>query len=257
MSDKTVLVEVSDRICTITLNRPKIMNAMNQALTLELLEAFTAVSEDDAVHVVILEGAGGNFTSGADMNLLHETHGVHEWLDGMRTLGRLICTMREAPQPIIAKLRGAAYGGGSNLALAADFVVAANNAKFCENFVHIGTILDAGGTYFLPRLVGHVRARELALLGEPIDGETAASMGLIYKAVSDDALDREVADLAQKLSQKSLRAMALIKEGLEASFEKSLKETMNWEAAYQAIMLQSPEHKEIIRMFIEARKHKD
>ncbi len=256
MNEKTVLVEASDRICTIVLNRPKKMNAMNQELTLDLLEAFTQVSADEAIHVIILAGAGGNFSTGADMHLLEETHGVHEWLDGMRRLGQLICTMREAPQPIIAKLRGAAYGGGSNLALACDFVVAAHNAKFCENFVHIGTILDVGGTYFLPRLVGRVRAKELALLGEPIDGETASSMGLIYKSVQEDTLDQEVANLAQRLSQKPRRALALIKEGLENSFDMSLKETMNWEAAHQSIMLQSPEHKELIQMFLAARKQK-
>ena len=257
MADKTVLVESSDRICTIVLNRPEKMNAMNRELTLALLDAFTAVSADETIHAIILEGAGGNFSTGADMNLLEETHGVHEWLDGMRALGRLICAMREAPQPIVAKLRGAAYGGGSNLALACDFVVAANNARFCENFVHISTILDAGGTYFLPRLVGRVRAKELALLGEPIDGETAASMGLVYKSVPDEDLDQEAVALAQKLSQKSRRALGLIKEGLENSFNMTLKETLNWEAAHQAILLQSPEHKEIVRMFFEARKKKE
>jgi 2-(1,2-epoxy-1,2-dihydrophenyl)acetyl-CoA isomerase len=254
MPEKTVLINKTNRICTLTLNRPKKMNALNRDVSLELMAAFDQLASDDDIHVVILEGTGGNFSTGADFALFDENHSVSEWLDGMRFLSRLIRKVREVPQPVIAKLTGAAYGGGSNLALAADFVIAAHDARFCENFIHIGTILDTGGTYFLPRLVGLVKARELAFLGEEITGKTAASMGLIYKSVSDDELDREVMTLAEKMTVKSLQALALIKQGLETSFDNSLKEVMDWEGAHQAIMLQSPEHKAIVQMFLDAKK---
>ncbi len=256
MSEKTVLISKDDKICTLTLNRPKVMNALNQDVSRELMTAFEQIGSDDAIHVIILQGSGGNFSTGADFSLFDENHSVTEWLEGMRFLSRLVCKIREIPQPVIAKLNGAAYGGGSNLALDADFVIAAHDARFCENFIHIGTILDTGGTYFLPRLVGLAKAREMAFLGEEITGETAASMGLIYKSVTTDELDSEVMTLAQKLAQKSLTALALIKQGLETSFDNSLKEVMDWEAAHQAIMLQSPEHKGIVRMFLDLKKQR-
>ncbi len=256
MSEKTVLISRNNKICTLTLNRPKVMNALNQDVSHELMDAFEQIGSDDAIQVIILQGSGGNFSTGADFSLFDKNHSVTEWLEGMRFLSRLVCKIREVPQPVIAKLNGAAYGGGSNLALAADFVIAAHDARFCENFVHIGTILDTGGTYFLPRLVGLVKAREIALLGEEITGKAAAAMGLIYKSVLSDELDNEVMTLAEKLAQKPLTAMALIKQGLETSYDNSLKEIMDWEAAHQAIMLQSPEHKAIVQMFLDVKKQR-
>jgi 2-(1,2-epoxy-1,2-dihydrophenyl)acetyl-CoA isomerase len=162
--------------------------------------------------------------------------------------------LREIPQPIVTKLRGAAVGAGSNLALAGDFVVASHEAILIENFIHIGAILDSGGTYFLPRLVGLVKAREMAFLGEEIDGKKAASMGLIYRSVPDEDLDKEALSLANKLALKPLGAMALIKEGLDESFNKSLKEILEWEASHQAIMLRTREHRDIVQLLNSMKK---
>ncbi len=253
MSDRKVLIQKKDRICTLVLNRPKVMNAWDAELIYELKDAIDRATSDEEIRVVVLEGAGGNFSSGADMALLNEELSAPERLKGMKQLGRFIRTLREMPKPIIAKVRGVAVGAGANLALAADFVLAASDAKFCEVFVNIGAILDAGGTYFLPRLVGLAKARELALLGEVIEGKTAADIGLIFKSVPDKDLDREVDALANTLSQKSSAAMALIKEGLEKSFDMSLGEVLEWEAAHQSIMLQTEEHKEIVRGFLRSR----
>ena len=252
-SAKTVLIQKKDTICTLVLNRPEVMNAMNEALIIELKEAVNQISAEDDIKVVVLKGAGKNFSSGADMSLLANVVASHQWLEGMRHLSHIITTLREMPQPIIAVLRGAAYGAGANLALAGDFVVAADDAKFCEIFVHIGAVLDAGGTYFLPRLVGLAKARELALLGNEIDGKTAASIGLIYKSVPDEKLDDEVAALAGNLALKPLAAMGLIKAGLNGSFDKPLKDILDWEAAHQAIRIQTPELKEIVAEFLKSR----
>ena len=117
--------------------------------------------------------------------------------------------------------------------------------------------MDYGGHYFLPRLVGLTKARELAMLGEEIDGNTAASIGLIYKSVPEDELEKEIETLAAILAQKPPLALRLIKEGLEKSFDMSLKDVLDWEAAHQSIALQTPEHKEIIQMFMEAKSAKD
>jgi 2-(1,2-epoxy-1,2-dihydrophenyl)acetyl-CoA isomerase len=254
MAEKSVLIKKEPPVCYLILNRPKIMNALNQDITEALKLALDDVHRDPSIKAVVLEGAGGNFSSGADFALFDENYSAPEWLDGMRQLSHLIRQIREIPQPVITKLRGVAYGGGANLALASDFVIATHEAQFCESFIHIGAVLDSGGTYFLPRLVGLVKAREIAMLGEPIDGKTAAEMGLIYKSVTNEELDGETVQLAEQLSQKPAAAMSLIKDGLNKSFGMSLKEALDWEAAHQAIMLRSSEHKEIVKLFLKARK---
>ena len=254
MSEKTVLVQKTDGIATLVLNRPRVLNAMNPELIQALQEALDQIETDESIRVVVVKGAGDNFCSGADVSLFAENLSPIEWLEGMKRAGRTVQKMREIPQPIITLLRGVAVGGGANLALAGDFVVAADDARFCEVFINIGLILDYGGNYFLPRLVGLAKARELAMLGEEIDGKTAASIGLVYKSVPEEKLEQEVETLAHKLAQKPLAALSLIKKGLDISFDKSLKEMLDWEGSHQAIMLQTREHKEIVQFFLESKK---
>jgi len=253
MGQKTILVDKEQRICRVTMNRPNVMNAFDMGMATDLLDIFEQISRDKEISVVILSGAGNNFSSGADMQLLKEETGAFQKLEFMKDVSKVIRCMRELPQPIISKVRGVAYGVGVNIALAGDFVIASLNARFCEAFVNIGLILDGGGTYFLPRLVGLTRARELALLGDEFDGETAESMGLIYKSVPDDKLEKEVDEVARKLLRKPSAALALIKEGLEGSFDRSLTEALEWEAAHQSIMVQTVDFKKRVEKLIESR----
>jgi len=253
MPEKTVLIEKKDAIWTLVLNRPQVMNAMNETLILELKEAVDRIAEEDGVKVVVVKGAGKNFCSGADMSLLANVASSDQWLVGMRNITQIITRLREMPPPVVTALRGAAYGAGANLALAGDFVIAAEDAKFCEIFVHIGAVLDAGGTYFLPRLVGLAKARELAMLGNEIDGKTAAAIGLIYKSVPEEKLEDEVAALAGNLAAKPAAAMGLIKAALNESFDKPLKAALDWEAAHQAIRIQTQELKDIVALFLKSR----
>ena len=254
MSPKHLVIEKKDKLASIILNRPHVMNAMSKEMILSLRNAVQEIGSDESIQVLILKGAGNNFCSGADLSLFTENTASYEWIAAMKGVGQIVRTIREMPQPVITLLRGVAVGGGANLALAADFVIAAETARFCEIFINIGAVMDYGGHYFLPRLVGLTKARELAMLGEEIDGNTAASIGLIYKSVPEEALENEVEKLAATLADKSPLALRLIKEGLEKSFDMSLKETLDLEAAHQSIALQTPEHKEIIKMFLEAKK---
>jgi len=250
MTLKNVLVQKKDRVCTLTLNRPKVMNAMNLDLVQDLRAAVDQVAEDADVRVIVFQGAGDNFCAGADVAHFIQDRPSPEWLDGMQLLAQVIRRMREIRPPIITKLRGVAIGGGANLALVGDLVIAAHNARFCENFVHIGAILDAGGTFFLPRLVGLAKARELTLLGEEISGQEAARIGLVYQSVPEEELDQAVAEVAGKLAQKPLTSLGLIKTGIEKSYNRTLPDILEWEAALQAIMLRTPEHKAIVEMFM-------
>jgi 2-(1,2-epoxy-1,2-dihydrophenyl)acetyl-CoA isomerase len=257
MPTQPVLVQKKDKVATLTLNRPEVMNAMSNDMIVGLRDAIKDLAADESVNVVVLKGAGDHFCSGADLSLFSESIPPDEWLVAMKGVGKIVRTLREMPQPVIAMLKGVAVGGGANLALAGDFVIAADNARFCEIFVNIGLILDYGGTYFLPRLVGLTKARELAMLGNEIDGKTAASIGLVYKSVPEDEIEKEVAALATTLAQKPPLALRLIKEGLENSFDMSLKQVLDWEAAHQSIALQTPEHKEIVKLFLASKKNKN
>jgi 2-(1,2-epoxy-1,2-dihydrophenyl)acetyl-CoA isomerase len=248
-----ITVERGESRAILTMNRPQVMNALNVEMVQEIYHAMDALASDQTIRGVILQGAGDNFCSGADMSLFSQGLSAPAWLSGMKEIGRMIRRIREVPQPIISKVRGVAYGGGANLALSGDFVVASHHARICENFVNIGIIVDAGGTHYLPRLVGLGRAREMALLGQEMDGRTAASIGLIYKSVPDEELDGEVDSLAKALAQKSWAAVALIKEGLDRSLDMSLEETLEWEAAHQSIVLQSEEHKGAVKLFLKSR----
>ncbi len=250
MSEGIIQVERQNGICTVTMNRPHLMNAVNLNSMQEFESALDEIDKDNDIKIVIVTGAGDNFSSGADMHLLDSIGSAPEALKFMQTLRKMIVKIRELPQPIISKVRGVAYGVGSNIALASDFVMAAHDARFCEVFVNIGVILDGGGTYFLPRLVGLPKAREIALLGEEFDGREAARIGLIYKSVSNQNLDNEVDLLAQKLSEKSPAALALIKMGLEKSLDMNLSDVLEWEASHQAVMLRSNEHKAAVSSFL-------
>jgi 2-(1,2-epoxy-1,2-dihydrophenyl)acetyl-CoA isomerase len=253
MEEKAVRAERQDKTCTLTINRPKFMNALSIDVIRGLYEALDQIASDEQVRVVVLKGAGENFSAGGDMNILNEDLDSPGWLDWMNDVVRVTRTMRELPQPVVAKVRGVALGGGMNLALAADFVLASHDAKFGEFFVNVGAILEGGGTFFLPRLVGLARARELALLGEMIDGKRAEAIGLIYRSVPDEELDREAASLVETLLKKPPKALALIKEGIDASLNMSLREVLAWEASYQSIMLQTKEHKEAVKGFLKSR----
>ena len=257
MSSDPVIVQKKDKIATLKLNRPEVMNAMSKEMIEGLWGGIKKLATDESVGVVILRGAGNDFCSGADIKLFGEGIPSNEWVVAMKGVGNIVRTLREMPQPVIAMLKGVAAGGGANLALAADFVVAAEQTRFCEIFINIGAILDYGGNYFLPRLVGLAKARELAMLGDEIDGNTAASIGLIYKSVPEEQLEAEVQNLANTLAQKPPLALRLIKEGLENSFDMSLKQVLDWEAAHQSIALQTPEHKEIVNLFLASKKEQD
>jgi 2-(1,2-epoxy-1,2-dihydrophenyl)acetyl-CoA isomerase len=255
MPEEPVLIIKDGYVATVIINRQEVMNAVNIETLKLLLSSFNRLALDEGVRVITLEGAGANFSVGADMTVLNEAIDAFQWYDLLKNVvGKLILTMRTIPQPVICKVRGNAYGFGVGLALAGDFVVVSENARFCEVFVNIGVTLDGGSSYFLPRLIGMVKARELALLGNVIDGKTAASVGLIYRAVPEKSLDGEVASLTQLLAGKSPQALASIKEALEGSFARPLEAALEWEASHQAILLESKEHKEAVRRFLNARK---
>ncbi len=251
---QNITVEEKGSVLVLALNNPESRNPLTEETKTELLSALDYVKETAALRAVIITGRGPAFCAGGDIKKIGQELTPPEIREMMLKSQQLLKKLVGLEMPVIAAVNGDAFGMGCNLALAADFVVASEKARFCEVFVNIGLVLDAGGTYFLPRLVGLARARELALLGEMVDAKRAAEIGLIYKSVPDKDLDRETENLAHQLAQKSSLAMALIKEGLEMSLDMDLDEVLEWEAAHQSIMLQTEEHQEAVRRFKARRK---
>jgi len=255
MRGKLALIRKKNGIGNVTINRPHVMNAVTIELMSTLIDAFEEIASDENIRVIVLEGEGENFSTGADMALLQRDIDSSQWLEWMEDpIGKLILTMRTIPQPVICKVRGNVIGYGVGLALAGDFVVASHDTRFREVFVNLGVTLDGGASYFLPRLVGMAKAKEIALLGEVIDGRTAASIGLIYKSVPEEELDHVVESLAGVLSKKSIKSMSTIKKNLEKSVNMTLEEALAWEAFHQAILLTGNELKESVNRFSNSHK---
>jgi 2-(1,2-epoxy-1,2-dihydrophenyl)acetyl-CoA isomerase len=257
VTEHKVLTRQEGAARMLVMNNPGKMNALDREMIRALEAAFNDIAADERTRVVVLEGAGGNFCSGGDLSLLGSGINTEDAHKEMVRIGRLIKSIRELPQPVICKVQGVAYGGGANLALAGDFVMASHEARISQSFVNIGITLDCGGTYFLPRLVGMAKARALALLGEEIDGRTAAAMGLIYKSVAGDDLNGEVDSLASALARKSRSALSVIKKSLNESFNITLEEALDREAANQSIILQGEEFKTALQSLLWSKKKKD
>ena len=257
MSYKPVLVSRKNHVATIMINRPRVMNALTSEMISSLLAAFQQFGADPDIRVIVLEGAGGNFSAGADMSLLSASAEPLQLLHHMRDpVGKLILTIKKTPQPVICKVRGNAFGYAFGLVLAGDFAIAADNAKFCEAFVNLGISLDGGASYFLPRLLGMAKAKELALLGDVISGKEAASIGLIYKSVPEEELDSQTKLLIERLLSKFGKAISSIKESLEKNAETDLEAALEREAGYQAVLLTGDEIKAAVKLFQDSRKNR-
>jgi 2-(1,2-epoxy-1,2-dihydrophenyl)acetyl-CoA isomerase len=221
MNYETILLEMRGAVCMLTLNRPERLNALNVQVAIDFKAALSEALEHGA-RAIVLTGAGRAFCAGGDLREMQEIakhHGrVEAFFDEpLKLLNEAILLIRKTPVPFIAAVNGVASGGGCNLALACDLVVAAESARFNQAFIKIGLTPDCGATFILPRLVGWKRATELLFTGELITAQAAAEMGMINAVSPDDELMSRVMAMAQKLAQAPTAAIAEIKMLLEAS----------------------------------------
>ena len=251
--EQTIILEQDGPIARITLNRPDRLNSFTAAMHAELAQALEAASE---ARVIVLTGAGRGFCAGQDLNdraVSADGHPTDLGLTVETSWNPLIRRLASMPQPVIARVNGVAAGAGANIALACDLVVAARSAKFIQSFSAIGLIPDSGGTWVLPRLVGHARAMGLALTGEPLPAEKAEEWGMIWKCVDDDELDGEVDALAQKLSALPPLGLASIKQMIRESWEHDLeKELVRQRDAMRRLGF-SEDYREGVAAFLEKR----
>ena len=255
---QTVSVQTAEGICTITLNRPDVLNAFNDQLTTELADALKNAERDAAVRVIIITGAGRAFSSGQDLGDLKTKyvpgHVPQLGDDLRRRYNPIIKRIREMDKPVIAAVNGVAAGAGCSLALACDMRIASDQASFIEVFINVGLIPDSGSTFMLPRLVGLGKAMELCCTGQKVDAVEALRLGLVNQVVPAGELEAAVRKLAGKLAALPARAIALTKRLLNQSLQNSLEAQLEAEAYDQETAGKTADHYEGVIAFLEKRK---
>jgi 2-(1,2-epoxy-1,2-dihydrophenyl)acetyl-CoA isomerase len=252
-----VAVETRDGVLNLSLDRPAHKNALDHAAIRRLVAALESAATDDALRVVHVSARGADFCAGANWVAANTTTTRPRTGSLQRRTKlqahRVIELLREIQLPVVCAVRGWAAGLGFQLALAADFTIAAESACFWEPFVERGFSADSGSSWLLPRLVGIARAKELLLLGRKLSGAEAASWGLIHRAVPDAELDSTAAALVEQLGRGATVAIGLTKHCLHASLEKGLAEAMHGEALALELSSRTADFKEGLAAFSERR----
>ncbi|PIE16971.1 MAG: 2-(1,2-epoxy-1,2-dihydrophenyl)acetyl-CoA isomerase [Rhodobacterales bacterium] len=250
----TIRLEKLDDVAIITLDRPEVMNALNGQMRAEISHAVK--SQGETARALVLTGAGQAFCSGQDLGAADNAASV----DIERTLRDeylpMLNAIYDCPIPTIAAVNGAAAGAGANLALAADVVIASEQATFLQAFSRIGLIPDAGGTYWLPRQVGMARAMGAVLFAEPISARQAAEWGMIWEAVPEAGFADHWQQRAQMLAAGPTAAYQRAKQALRASFANDLQQQLELEAHLQGECGQTRDFKEGVLAFLEKRPAK-
>ena len=227
-----IQVAEADGIVTITLNRPDKLNAFIGHMRRDLAEALEHAGSDRSVRVVIITGAGRAFCAGGDVAFMAELMQRRDAEEFSRILGagrRVVLAIRQMTKPVIASINGPASGAGCNLALACDLRIAANTATFSQSFAKVGLHPDWGGTYFLPRLVTPNKACELFFLGDSIDANEAARLGIVNQVVAPEELENATMQLAQRLRAAPPIALAAAKQAVYLSQASELDEMLRYE----------------------------
>jgi enoyl-CoA hydratase len=254
MSFENIVFQVDQGIATITFNRPKALNALNQALLAELSQALDAIAADESVRVLILTGAGEKaFVAGADIGEL-ATFSALQAKNFSKSGHAIIAKLQELPIAVIAAVNGFALGGGSEIALACDFIYAADTAKFGLPEINLGLIPGFGGTQRLPRLIGANRAKELIFTGKMISAAEAAQIGLANKVVPAAALMEEALKTARDIAAKGRVSLRAVKQAINQGLNVDLVSGCNIEVDAFALALASPDAKEGTAAFLEKRK---
>ncbi len=256
MSDSdTVLSALADGVLGLTLNRPEKLNAFNEDMHLALRAGFERAHKDADVRAVLLTGAGRGFCAGQDLGDRDPRKGAPDLGHTIETFyNPLLRLIRSLEKPVICAVNGVAAGAGANIAFACDITLAARSARFIQAFAKIGLVPDSGGTWNLPRLIGEVRAKALALTAEPLDAETAAGWGLIWRAVDDDKLMDEAKTLAVRLAAGPTKGLGLTKRAIQAAATNSLDEQLDLERDLQREAGRSADYAEGVAAFLEKRR---
>src|ERR1700712_1609107 len=251
MSYSTILTEVQGRVALITLNRPEAQNALNSQLISELNHALDELESNCDISCIVLTGSAKAFAAGADIKEMAELKYPQIYLDDLFSDSDRVANRRK---PIIAAVAGFALGGGCELALMCDFILAAENARFGQPEIKLGVLPGMGGTQRLTRAVGKAKAMEMCLTGRMIDAVEAERAGLVARIVPQEQLLDEALKVAQSIAAKSLPIAMMVKESVNRAFEVSLAEGIRFERRVFHSAFASDDQKEGMAAFIEKRE---
>lgn len=254
MSAAQLLAANDGGVLTITMNRPEKLNALTGEMLDGLAATFADAANDAGVRAVMLRGNGRAFCVGQDLGEAAVAPGADlgSWLE--RHYTPLVRAIRTLEKPVIAGVNGAAAGAGANLAFACDIVVAAASAQFIESFARIGLLPDSGGTWMLPRLIGHGRAVALAMTAAPMSAQQAHEWGAVWRVVDDDALDAQCAAFAHSLANFPTKALAAIKKAMMAAWSSDLEAHLELERDLQRALGATHDFREGVEAFAQKRE---
>ena len=254
MSYENILVETRGRVGLITLNRPKALNALSPALMLDLTDALAKFEADENIGAMVITGNEKAFAAGADIKAMREWGYMDVYKSDFITAEWEAVT--RCRKPVIAAVAGFALGGGCELAMMCDFILAADSAKFGQPEINLGILPGAGGTQRLPRFVGKSKAMEMVLLGQArmMDAQEAERCGLVSRIVAADKLVDEAVATAQKIAELSLPVVMMAKESVNRAFETTLNEGVRFERRLFHSTFATADQKEGMAAFVEKRK---
>lgn len=259
MSGAPVRFETAGGVLRVTLERPSHKNSLTPASVRAIVEALEAAATDDALRAVLLASSGADFCAGADLVAANPGGGERPRTGSLQRrtalqAHRLIELLTSIQLPVVCAVRGWAAGLGCQLALAADFTIAADSATFWEPFVARGFTPDSGASWLVPRLVGIARAKELLLLGEPVSGARAAEWGMIHRSVPDEELDAAAEALVRRVAEGATVAIGLAKSCIHGALALPLGEAMAREALALELSSRSSDFREGLAAFQERRE---
>ena len=252
MAFKTIVVDIEDHVALIRLNRPDAMNALNSELLGELAQAVTSADANDKVRCIVITGSERAFAAGADIKEMAEKSFVDVF--GGELFVAEMRALEQCRKPIIAAVAGYALGGGCELAMACDFIIAADTAKFGQPEINLGVIAGMGGSQRLTRAVGKAKAMEMHLTGRFMDAEEAERSGLVSRVVPAKKLMEEAQSSAQKITEKSALAVAAAKEAVNRSFETTQSEGLLHERRLFNGLFATEDQSEGMSAFLEKRQ---
>ncbi|MEO9576046.1 MAG: enoyl-CoA hydratase [Tateyamaria sp.] len=251
MAYETIIVEVEDHIAKVTLNRPDALNAINDQLMTELADAMAAAQNDSKVRCIVLTGSEKAFAAGADIAMMKDKTYVEVFTEDL--FGPEIDAINRVRKPIIAAVSGYALGGGCELAMMCDFIIASETAKFGQPEVNLGVMAGIGGTQRLTQAVGKAKAMDMNLTGRFMDAAEAERSGLVSRVVPPKKLLEEAMAAAHKIAEKSMISTMAIKEAVNKSFEVPLHEGLVFERRVFHSLFSTEDQKEGMEAFLEKR----
>lgn len=252
MAYETIIVEIDSHVATMTLNRPDALNALNDQLLTELADALTAAQANDKVRCIIVTGSEKAFAAGADISMMRDKSFVDAFAGDLFTPEtEQIMRVRK---PIIAAVSGYALGGGCELAMMCDFIIASENAKFGQPEINLGTVAGIGGTQRLTRAIGKAKAMDMNLTGRFMDAAEAERAGLVSRVVASKKLMEEANSAAQKIAEKSMISVMVVKEAVNRAFETTLREGLLFERRMFHSLFATEDQSEGMSAFLEKRE---